>query len=91
MEAETIGEEDKSGGMGVQVIARAASVLRALEGKPEGLSFAQIAREVGLARSTVQRIVAALAAEGFVSEAQPGRGVRIGGGLRGLRPPSAQT
>ena len=57
--ADAIGEEDKSAGMGVQVIARAASVLRALEGKPEGLSLAQIAREVGLARSTVQRIVAA--------------------------------
>jgi DNA-binding IclR family transcriptional regulator len=81
VEADAIGEEDKSAGMGVQVIARAASVLRALEGKPEGLSLAQIAREVGLARSTVQRIVAALAAEGFVSEAQPGRGVRIGAGL----------
>jgi DNA-binding IclR family transcriptional regulator len=81
VDADTIGDEDKSAGVGVQVIARAASVLRALEGKPEGLSLAQIAREVGLARSTVQRIVAALAAEDFVSEAQPGRGVRIGAGL----------
>lgn len=81
VDVETIGDEDKSAGIGVQVIARAASVLRALEGKPEGLSLAQIAREVGLARSTVQRIVAALAAEDFVSEAQPGRGVRIGAGL----------
>jgi DNA-binding IclR family transcriptional regulator len=74
-------EDDKGAGLGVQVIARAASVLRALEGKPEGLSLGQIAREVGLARSTVQRIVAALASEDFVTEAQPGRGVRIGPGL----------
>jgi DNA-binding IclR family transcriptional regulator len=81
VDVETTGDEDKSGGVGVQVIARAASVLRSLEGKPEGLSLAQIARDVGLARSTVQRIVAALAAEDFVSEAQPGRGVRIGAGL----------
>ena len=81
MDIESIGDEDRSAGAGVQVIARAAAVLRALEGKPEGLSLAQIAREVGLARSTVQRIVAALAAEDFVSEAQPGRGVRIGAGL----------
>ena len=36
---------------------------------------------MGLARSTVQRIVAALAAEDFVAEAQPGHGVRIGPGL----------
>lgn len=74
-------DDDKSAGLGVQVIARAASVLRTLEGKPEGLSLGQIAREVGLARSTVQRIVAALVKEDFVTEAQPGRGVRIGPGL----------
>jgi DNA-binding IclR family transcriptional regulator len=77
----TTDEDDKVGGLGVQVIARAASVLRALEGKPDGLSLGQIAREVGLARSTVQRIVAALATEDFVAEAHPGHGVRIGAGL----------
>lgn len=74
-------KDDRSGSLGVQVIARAAAVLRALEGRPEGLSLGQIAKEVGLARSTVQRIVAALASEDFVVEAQPGRGVRIGPGL----------
>jgi DNA-binding IclR family transcriptional regulator len=79
--APTMEDEEKNAGLGVQVIARAASVLRALEGKPEGLSLGQIAKEVGLARSTVQRIVAALANEDFVVEAQPGRGVRIGPGL----------
>jgi DNA-binding IclR family transcriptional regulator len=78
---QTITEDDRNGALGVQVIARAASVLRALEGKPEGLSLGQIAKEVGLARSTVQRIVAALASEDFVTEAQPGRGVRLGAGL----------
>src|ERR1700722_2501793 len=77
----TAGEDEKAAGLGVQVIARAASVLRALEGRPEGLSLGQIAKEVRLARSTVQRIVAALAAEDFVAEAQPGHGVRIGPGL----------
>lgn len=81
MDARTIDEDDRGGGLGVQVIARTARVLRALEGKPEGLSLGQIAKEVGLARSTVQRIVAALASEDFVVEAQPGRGVRIGPGL----------
>jgi DNA-binding IclR family transcriptional regulator len=77
----TAGEDEKAAVLGVQVIARAASVLRALEGRPEGLSLGQIAKEVGLARSTVQRIVAALAAEDFLTEAQPGHGVRIGPGL----------
>jgi DNA-binding IclR family transcriptional regulator len=73
--------DEKGASLGVQVIARAASVLRALEGRPEGLSLGEIARQVGLARSTVQRIVAALAQEDFLVEAQPGRGVRIGPGL----------
>jgi DNA-binding IclR family transcriptional regulator len=81
LDAPTVEDDDRSAGLGVQVIARAASVLRALEGKPEGLSLAQIAKEVGLARSTVQRIVAALANEDFVAEARPGHGVRIGPGL----------
>ena len=77
-------QEDRESGLGVKVIARAARVLRVLDGKPEGLSLGQIAKEVGLARSTVQRIVAALANEDFVVEAQPGRGVRIGPGLARL-------
>ena len=47
----------------VQVIARAASILRALEGEDGGLSLGEIARRVSLARSTVQRIVASLESE----------------------------
>jgi DNA-binding IclR family transcriptional regulator len=74
-------EDDSSGSRGVQVIARAASILRVLEERPEGLTLAEIARKVDLARSTVQRIITALAAEDFVIEAQPGRGTRIGPGL----------
>ena len=81
MSVQTTDEDEKGVSLGVQVIARAASVLRALEGKPDGLSLGEIAREIGLARSTVQRIVAALVTEDFVTEAQPGRGVRIGPGL----------
>lgn len=62
----------------IQVIARAASILRALEEQPNGLSLGQIAQRVGLARSTVQRIVAALAAEKFVIAASPTGRVRLG-------------
>ena len=47
---------------GIQVIARAAAVLRALENEPAGLSLGKIAQRVDLSRSTVQRIVDALAA-----------------------------
>jgi DNA-binding IclR family transcriptional regulator len=73
--------QDSAGNRGVQVIARAASILRVLEERPEGLTLTEIARKVDLARSTVQRIITALAAEDFVIEAQPGRGTRIGPGL----------
>ncbi len=81
MARQTVSEGESSSGRGVQVIARAASILRVLEDKPEGLTLAEIARKVDLARSTVQRILTALAAEDFVIEAQPGRGTRIGPGL----------
>jgi len=50
----------------VQVIARAATILRALEEENSGLSLGQIAQRVNLARSTVQRIVAALETEKLV-------------------------
>jgi DNA-binding IclR family transcriptional regulator len=65
----------------IQVITRAVTVLRALEGEPEGLSLGQIAQRVGLARSTVQRIVDALRAEQFVIAASPTSGVRLGPAL----------
>jgi DNA-binding IclR family transcriptional regulator len=65
----------------IQVITRAVSVLRALEGEPDGLSLGQIALRVDLARSTVQRIVDALRAEQFVIAASPTAGVRLGPAL----------
>jgi DNA-binding IclR family transcriptional regulator len=65
----------------IQVITRAANVLRALEGEPEGLSLGQIAQRVGLARSTVQRIVDALRAEQLLIAASPTAGVRLGPAL----------
>lgn len=71
----------ESSGQSVQVIARAASVLRTLEGEDSGLSLAQIAQRVGLARSTVQRIVDALRAEHFLIAATPTSGVRLGPAL----------
>ena len=65
----------------IQVITRAISVLRALEGEPDGLSLGQIGERVGLARSTVQRIVDALRGEQFVIAASPTSGVRLGPAL----------
>ena len=63
---------------GVQVIARAAAILRTLEEDASGLSLGQIALRTGLARSTVQRIVAALHAEKFVITASPTGRVMLG-------------
>jgi DNA-binding IclR family transcriptional regulator len=62
----------------VQVIARAATILRALEDESRGLSLGQIAQRVNLARSTVQRIVAALECEKLVIAATPNGRVRLG-------------
>lgn len=56
----TISDTDRGG---VQVISRAAAILRCLEGEPAGLSLGEIAKRCGLPRSTVQRLVDALALE----------------------------
>ncbi len=77
---ETDGREPSS----VQVIARVADILRSLEGEPEGLSLAQIAARVGLARSTVHRLTVGLAAEGFVVPASPSGRLRLGPALARL-------
>jgi DNA-binding IclR family transcriptional regulator len=69
---------------GVQVIARAAAILRALHQHPEGLSFSQIAQEVGLPRTTVHRIVTALQREQLVAAAGAAGGTRLGPGLTQL-------
>jgi DNA-binding IclR family transcriptional regulator len=65
----------------IQVIARAANILRTLEGESAGLSLGQIGERVGLARSTVQRIVDALLTEQFLIAASPTSGVRLGPAL----------
>jgi DNA-binding IclR family transcriptional regulator len=69
---------------GVQVIHRAAAILRALRDETNGLTLAQIADRVGLARSTVYRLVAALEQERFVAAASAARGYRLGPGLASL-------
>ena len=68
-------------GSGIQVIARAAAILRALEDQPQGLSLGQLADRVDLARSTVQRIVGALETEHFLIAATPASGVKLGPAL----------
>ncbi|KHN91196.1 hypothetical protein BSK71_04695 [Pectobacterium actinidiae] len=62
---------DKSGG-GIQVISRAAAILREVCESPDGLSLGQLAALTGLARSTVQRIVDALESEHLVQAGAKG-------------------
>lgn len=69
---------------GVQVIARAAAVLRTLKEAPGGMSLGQIAERVELPRSTVQRIVQALQEERLVITSGTAGGVRLGPELHAL-------
>lgn len=61
----------------VQVISRAASILRAIRDHG-GLNLSQLAREVGLARSTVFRIVATLESEGLLTTNSPDGHIQLG-------------
>ena len=71
-------KSESSSRSGIQVIARAAKILRILETEREGLSLGQIAKRAGLPRSTVQRIVQSLAHEQFVIAATPNARVMLG-------------
>ena len=69
----------------VQVISRAAEILRLLAQETGGLSLGQIATRVDLPRSTVQRIVSALSTEGFVSAEKGNGGIRLGPEIQSSR------
>ena len=69
---------------GIQVISRAADILRVLGSNSGGLSLGQIARKVNLPRSTVQRIVSALIHEGLVASDGGSGGIRLGDEIRVL-------
>lgn len=62
-----VAEEQEGRSSGIQVIARAAEILRVLQAHPGGLSQAEIGERVGIARSTVGRILNALEEEGLVA------------------------
>lgn len=65
----------------MRLIVRAAAILRTLAERGDGLSLGQLATYTGLARATVQRIVAALETEGFVTTSPLIPGVRLGAEL----------
>lgn len=68
---------------GVQAIARAAGVLRALEHSPGGLTLGEIAAAAELPKSTAHRIVGALSEEGLLAQSGDGR-ISLGGGIARL-------
>jgi len=68
----------------MQLISRAAAVMRTLENEPEGLSLGAIAGRLNLPRSTVQRIVNALEVEDLLIAASPKARVRLGPALARL-------
>jgi DNA-binding IclR family transcriptional regulator len=73
----------------IQVISRAARILRALREAPAtGLPLSQLAVEVALPRTTVHRIVQSLASEGFVISSPDERNVHLGPELGRLAVPT---
>lgn len=76
--------EEKNSKSGIQVISRAAAILRALKDTQDGMSLGKIAEQVGLPRSTVQRITGALIAENFLTSDDQGRGLKLGPELSAL-------
>lgn len=68
----------------IQVISRAANILRVLAQHRGGMSLGQIANRVDLPRSTVQRIVSALSAEGFILSEGGSGGIRLGPEIHSL-------
>lgn len=70
--------------LGIQVISRAAAILRVCSTAKTGLSLGAIAAQLALPRSTVQRIVNALVVEGLLQTNGTHRSIRIGIGLHAI-------
>ena len=68
----------------IQVISRAARILRVLAQNTSGMSLGQIAARVDLPRSTVQRIVSALSTEGYILSDGGNGGIRLGPEIHSL-------
>jgi len=77
-------EKKQPSSQGVQVISRAAEILRILKQDNTGLSLGQISERVHLPRSTVQRIVNALLAERLVMASSAEGGLRLGSEIQSL-------
>ena len=63
---------------GIQVIARTAEILRVLRAEPDGMTPAELGEHIGLARSTVHRLLHAMRNEGMVETSGPRGRYRLG-------------
>ncbi|MEP0235264.1 IclR family transcriptional regulator [Roseibium sp.] len=79
-----ISDKKTQNSQGIQVISRAAEILRILKLDNSGLSLGQIAERVQLPRSTVQRIVNALISERLVMASSAEGGLRLGSEIQSL-------
>src|SRR5207248_8348364 len=66
-----------------QSVQKAAALLRAAAGAPEGVTVSELARRAGLPRATALRMVEALLAERFLRRLPDDR-VALGAGLLGI-------
>jgi DNA-binding IclR family transcriptional regulator len=74
---------------GVNVLSKAVQVIKACHRLGGGLSLGALAREVGIPRSTVQRIVQSLAAEGFLVSTGAAHSISLGPELLAMGAASA--
>lgn len=69
----------------MQSVKRIFAILRVIGGSPEGIGVTQIARQIGLPKGTVSRILAALEREGAVHRSEKNK-LTVGAQLRALQP-----
>jgi DNA-binding IclR family transcriptional regulator len=75
---------ERPGPGGIQVIARIAEILRTLGTAPGGMTQAELCEQIGLARSTVHRLLTAMRDEGLVETSGPRGRYRLGPAIRRL-------
>ncbi len=69
---------------GIKVISKAAAILRFCKESNEGFSLSEIAERISVPRSTVQRIVTALVAEGLLQTTGAARSIKLGPEIHAL-------
>jgi DNA-binding IclR family transcriptional regulator len=77
----TLPPEDDSGEATVKTIDRAARLLRAVSTHGDGAMLSAVARETGLGKGTVHRLLNALVDAGFVFQEPETKRYRLGAGL----------